>query len=388
MKSKPQGNGSGEVNIHQRDMGGWVRVFTEPGAAAPDLPIYLSHALTEWFRQHAQFQMRLQAPMKARTVQQFLCLSDEELGRQDVAELNLVCARDLPGCENIDVEGCLRTLDSWAQIVGMETNRLAPRFHAEPSRYENSWSYFRTLVLVTVLQRDLGVRYNPAKIPDEAVFEPSDVFINGVVEGRGGTCASLPVIWAAIGRRLGYPIKLVSTKKHLFARWDAPRERFNIEASGRGLNCFSDDYFRTGRYQLTKEQERDSGAIQSKTPRQELAGFLVERGSQWLERGTYRKAAKCFAWASALAPENKLHSGNVLYTLDRWRAGLRLRMPLISPAVTIHFPPPQFGNMPHSIERSIIATEVVEDLLNNPGLDMRSAKRVCVVYPPRQLWAL
>lgn len=68
-----------------------------------------------------------------------------------------------------------------------------------PAEYENSWAYFRTLVLITVLQRDLGLRYNPAKVPDDAPFEPADVFIHGAIQGKGGTCASLPVVYAAIG---------------------------------------------------------------------------------------------------------------------------------------------------------------------------------------------
>ena len=52
MTQRDTGNGSGEFKVHTQDMGGWVRVFTDPGAFTPaDLPTYLSHALTGWFRQ-------------------------------------------------------------------------------------------------------------------------------------------------------------------------------------------------------------------------------------------------------------------------------------------------------------------------------------------------
>jgi hypothetical protein len=58
------GNGSGKVNVHTRDMGGWVRVFTDPLADAHDeLALWLSHALTEWFRQRPQLRMRTVAPV-------------------------------------------------------------------------------------------------------------------------------------------------------------------------------------------------------------------------------------------------------------------------------------------------------------------------------------
>lgn len=59
MLPKPHGNGSGQISIHQQDMGGWVRIFTDkPATVMDDLAGYLSHALTEWFRQRPQFRLR------------------------------------------------------------------------------------------------------------------------------------------------------------------------------------------------------------------------------------------------------------------------------------------------------------------------------------------
>jgi hypothetical protein len=59
MKPKPQGNGSGKIDIHQQDMGGLVRVFTDKTHAHnEELPIFLALALTEWFRQRPQLRLR------------------------------------------------------------------------------------------------------------------------------------------------------------------------------------------------------------------------------------------------------------------------------------------------------------------------------------------
>src|SRR5262245_15326715 len=64
MATHPPGNGSGKFNVHQRDMGGWVRVFTDPITAVPaDLPVFLCHALTEWFRQRPHLRMRTVVPI-------------------------------------------------------------------------------------------------------------------------------------------------------------------------------------------------------------------------------------------------------------------------------------------------------------------------------------
>jgi hypothetical protein len=44
-----------EVKVHHRDMGGWVRFYTdEKPADVPDLHNYLSYALTNWFRERPQ----------------------------------------------------------------------------------------------------------------------------------------------------------------------------------------------------------------------------------------------------------------------------------------------------------------------------------------------
>src|ERR1041384_1740124 len=93
-------------------------------------------------------------------------MADEELAPLDVAEVNLACAEGLPGSEQIYHEGCIGQLDYFARMVKQETDRLQPQFLRKRYDYKNSIAYFKTLAMITVLQRDLGVRYNPLKIPE------------------------------------------------------------------------------------------------------------------------------------------------------------------------------------------------------------------------------
>jgi hypothetical protein len=59
------GNGSGKFNVVTQDLGGWVRVYLEPGPVVPaDLPVYLAHALTQWFRQHPELTLGPVAPIQ------------------------------------------------------------------------------------------------------------------------------------------------------------------------------------------------------------------------------------------------------------------------------------------------------------------------------------
>lgn len=59
MLPQPEGNGSGRLQVHQLDMGGWVRVYADEAAPPPEgLATCLSLALTEWFRQRPQLHLR------------------------------------------------------------------------------------------------------------------------------------------------------------------------------------------------------------------------------------------------------------------------------------------------------------------------------------------
>src|SRR5690349_2222635 len=91
-------------------------------------------------------------------------LSEAELATVDVAVLNLACAVGLPGTGQVDPARCLAVLDSWADHVRRETERAAHQFRHRPQDFQDSWAYFRVLVLATVLQEDCGVSYNPALI--------------------------------------------------------------------------------------------------------------------------------------------------------------------------------------------------------------------------------
>lgn len=65
MKQTAGENGSGRFEVHHEDMGGWVRVFTDHHANLPgDLPVFLSSALMDWFRQRPHLRLRCVVPVQ------------------------------------------------------------------------------------------------------------------------------------------------------------------------------------------------------------------------------------------------------------------------------------------------------------------------------------
>ncbi len=304
------------------------------------------------------------------------CLPEHLLGRYDVALVNLACAVGLAGWEKIDAELCLRKLDEWAEKVREFTDRCLHDFHRRPAEYNYSEAYFRILAMITHLQRDLSVEYNPEKRDPDVPFELEDTFIHGIMQGDGGTCASMPVVYAAVGRRLGYPIKLVSvwadeTAGHGFARWEDGTERFNIEATNTGLNTPPDEYYRTGRYKMTLEIQRLGGYLQSKTPRQELSHFLAERAIRWEEAGDHREAIGTWAWALSLHPEHVILEDTLKAKMNAMIRANRARKPAQFPANMLIKPPPVRiwpDTLPLHHEREILGMFAEENLLRNPDL--------------------
>ena len=305
-------------------------------------------------------------------------LSESERARQDIAGVNLVCAADLPGGPTDTETGeCLNRLDEYAAVARDYTLGCSSQFTRKPGDYRHSLSYFRTLCLVSALWQKCGIRYNMAKVPEEVPLDAADVFIHGPLLGRGGTCASLPVVYAAVGRRLGYPIKLVAartrTSGHLFARWEGTEgERFNIDVSPTGLCSHPDDFYRTGDFALSPQEERDGGYLKSMTPRQEMAGFLVNRGKQWARYRQHRLAVEALAHATVLVPELPIYLNTLLQAMHAWKDDLDKARPCAGfPQLWLRADQRRYPALPVDVEEGILAMEATETLLKSPELEAR-----------------
>ncbi|HTQ38983.1 MAG TPA: transglutaminase family protein [Pirellulales bacterium] len=243
------------------------------------------------------------------SVRQLLAMNDAELARQDIAAVDLACAAGLPGAEDLDIPRCLAKLDEWTDLVASGTECSLHRRAKEHSYREFSDAQFRILVMITVLQRNLGVRYNLAF--SQGKYDASDsnnLMLHGLLTGHGGTCVTMPVLYAAIGRRLGYPIKLALAKEHTFCRWDDQHgERFNIEATSPGFNSTTDDYYLMWPKSLTSQEIASGRWLVSLSSREELAFFLGERGSCCVDNLMTLQAVEACYHSHKLAPHDPVY---------------------------------------------------------------------------------
>lgn len=243
-------------------------------------------------------------------------LTPDEIAQCDVGRLNLICAQGLPG-EYADLDIELQTLDRWSEAVRKMTDLHIHRFREHPEKFQSSEGYFRMLVLITVLQQDFHVSYNPDRdsssgdleAPKDFFANSADVFIHGLLDARLGTCSSMPVLYVAVGRRLGYPLKLVSAKSHLFARWDAgDGSQFNIEGTNRGLVCHDDDYYKKWPRPMSDADLASGQYLRSLTPAEELAAFLQIRGICLQVKERYEEAKAAYDRAVELVPTSELYA--------------------------------------------------------------------------------
>ena len=252
----------------------------------------------------------------APNLKELLAFSSLQVEQSDIAVLNLLCAEGLRGAESVKPEAALTTIDHWAERVRSETERNIYQYRSNPKGFENSEPYFRVLIMAAVVHDDFRVRYNPALISapgetdanDRFFADSRDVFLHGLCGSRRmGTCSSMPVLYVALGRRLGYPLKLVTTKSHLFIRWDGPAEQFDLEATGRGMNRYDDEHFKHWPFEVTEAEIQTDGYLKSLNPAEELALFLSLRGHCLKEAGRLNEAIAAYAEASRWAPDSRAY---------------------------------------------------------------------------------
>jgi hypothetical protein len=264
-----------------------------------------------------------------RTLKELLALSPADLEKCDIGLMNLLCAEGLPGAESLDRQDCLKKLDGMADFVKAETLRHAYRFREHPEEFNNSEAYFRMNMLGTILVQDIGVQYNPAiafpqldgKKPAMATAaNAKDMFIHGLLTDKHfGTCASMPVLYMAIARRLGYPVDLASAKYHYYVRYeDWNNKHLNVEATmTQGFFTPTDDEYKYGQFPSTDEEIKEYGWLRPLTNKELLGHFLDTRAICLGNAKRYDEAKEMFLISASCFPETPLRKASLQKNLQQ-----------------------------------------------------------------------
>jgi hypothetical protein len=265
---------------------------------------------------------------KIRTLKELLALSPAELEKCDVGLMSLICADGLPGSENLDIDDCLKKLEGLAAKAKFDTDRHYYRFREHPEQFRNSFGYYQMMLLEQVLVKDLGIEYNPelrdylqeGKAPTYGVFnsDSKNIFIHGLLNGSHyGTCASMPVLLAAVARRLDYPVNLAGTKFHWYVRYeDYNNKHFNIEPTvTEGFLTPSDEEYKTDQFACTEEEIKEHGWLRPYSHAEILSEFLSHRSVCLSMIKHYQAATEMIFKAQTYAPDTTVmrkHFENML----------------------------------------------------------------------------
>ena len=263
-----------------------------------------------------------------------LTFAHSESQSVDVAEANILCAEGLPGVSDLDVSRCLEKIDGWTERVRKETQRRLSEYARSPQTYDNSEARFRLSILADVLRKDIGLYYDcvpllqhpaGALVPQQGNLfqDPRQVFIHGVLLGETPPAPlTLTVIVTAIGRRLGYPLKLVTARTHAFVRWEDSKDRINIEITSGGLRVLPDETYREVCLKGLNAEVQDQ-YLRSFSPARELAVFLSRRAACFMEKGRVLDAEVCWADAWELDPTQQMTLESLRSMVYQERAAMK-----------------------------------------------------------------
>jgi len=248
-----------------------------------------------------------------------LALSRNQLEGIDIATLNLACSKDLPGGD-VDIPATRRLLDQWADHVRSETVRNHHLFTDHPERYANSESFFKAVMMVVVLKEDMGIHYNDERMKDGDFTHGEDFLMYGLISSlREGTCSSMPVLYVAIGRRLGYPLYLVATGRHVFCRWESDdgKVRFNLEGTGDTVHAYPDSFYRVWPVKLDDLALQSGVFLRNMSGVEKFASFLMIRGDILEALGRMPEAELAYAEAHSLIPDHFLFLSDLAIGVDK-----------------------------------------------------------------------
>ena len=181
-----------------------------------------------------------------RSVAQLIALSDTELEKTDIVEMNIAVAREIPGLEKLDYAAYRKIVDGWTDQFRRWLPTVEHAFRQAPEKYKNDINFFRIGMLAQFLDQHVGVAYVARQKTDqkrgveEVLYtDPGHLLLHGLIDTKRGTCATMPALHVAIGRRMGWPVALACAKSHYVCRYDDGKTVYNIESTDTGRGGFA-----------------------------------------------------------------------------------------------------------------------------------------------------
>lgn len=240
---------------------------------------------------------------------QLLACSGAELGRVDPLVMNLLVAKSIPSLADLDIAHYQRQADQWAEDVRRRLPSAEQVFQQTPQHWKNDVNFFRLGVLCGYLEYEAGIAYiEDQRYATEVHYtNPSDLFLNGVMDTRRGTCGNMAALHVALGWRLGWPVSLACVRSHYICRYDDGTVTHNIEATQAGYGGFKSDpdEYLIEKYDLPPKAISSGSDLRAVGARELLGIFAGLRGRHMRDTGRWDEAERDYLLARHLFPSNR-----------------------------------------------------------------------------------
>jgi Transglutaminase-like superfamily len=239
----------------------------------------------------------------------FLPLPDEQLGQIDPVQLNLLVAKSIPSLADLNIGKYQLLADEWADGVRKLLPNAERIFRQDPAAWDNDIHLLRLSVLCQYLDETVGIAYNEDQryVSRIRYTNPSDLFLNGVMDTRQGTCGNMATLYVAIGWRLHWPVSLAAVGTHFVCRFSYEGVKHNIEAThtGRGGFKTDPDEFLIREKKLPAIAIRCGSDLRALRPRELLGVFIGARGRHIRDCGRHSEAELDYLLARTLYPTSR-----------------------------------------------------------------------------------
>jgi hypothetical protein len=243
--------------------------------------------------------------VKARTLWQLLALDDAELEATDLVEMNLSVAREIPSLEKLDVPRYCRIVDQWTNAFRNWLPSAEKKFRDQKAYFKNDIRFFRVGMLASYMGKFLGIRYIESQKTGTSILytNPSDLFLNGLIDTKQGSCGNMAALHVAMSRRMGWPVSLACANSHFLSRFNDGDVIHNIEATHVDETgaFISDPDDVCMKVQKIPQKAVDCGSdLRSLTAREMMGVFIGQRARHFRDAGDFHRADLSYSLSRAL----------------------------------------------------------------------------------------
>ena len=213
----------------------------------------------------------------------------------DIAEAALIMEKEIN--PKINVTKYLDKIDEIADIIAPEISFLnLPKVVIENFSEALLCDYKAVQVnpLLMIYQADGSRKRRNAKNEEEQINNRISPFLlSTLLDDQAGCCASLSILYLAVGRRIGLPLSLVLLPDHAFVRLDVDN-KINIEVTNSGVEVTDKEY----RYNYTQKLQKPY--MTDLSLKQEIGFLFLNRGNVWVLKNDYNHAIDDYTASLAL----------------------------------------------------------------------------------------